>query len=396
VDITERKQLEEQFMQAQKMEAFGRLAGGVAHDFNNLLTVILGYCELGLQSLEPQEPLREHIEEIHKAGERAAGLTRRLLAFSRQQALAPQVLDLNTLVANLDKLLRRLIGEDIELVTIQSPGLGTVKADPGQLEQVIMNLVVNARDAMPQGGKLIIETANADLDEAYAGRHVTVKPGPYVTLAVSDTGTGMDAGVLAHIFEPFFTTKERGKGTGLGLATVYGMVKQSGGNVWAYSEPGRGTTFKIYLPRLKEIALEPSPLITCIPLAQGSETILVVEDEEEVRALVRGILQGRGYSVLEASRPSEALATCQHHKGPIHLLLTDVVMPEMSGPELAQRFKGFHSDARVLYMSGYTGDAIVHFGILDSANPFVQKPFTTDAFAQKVREVLDATPNPQP
>jgi len=368
----------------------------VAHDFNNLLTVILGYCELGLESLGPHEPLREHIEEIHKAGERAAGLTRRLLAFSRQQAMAPQVLDLNTLVANLDKLLRRLIGEDIELVTIQRPELGTVKADPGQLEQVIMNLVVNARDAMPQGGKLIIETANADLDEAYASRHVTVKPGRYVTLAVSDTGTGMDAGVLAHIFEPFFTTKERDKGTGLGLATVYGMVKQNGGNVWAYSEPGRGTTLKIYLPRLEEIALTPSPLITRSTLAQGSETILVVEDEEEVRALVRGILQARGYAVLEASRPSEALATCKHHEGPIHLLLTDVVMPEMSGPELAERFQGYRGEARVLYMSGYTGDAIVHFGILDSANPFVQKPFTTDALAQKVREVLDATPNPQP
>jgi PAS domain S-box-containing protein len=392
VDITQRKQLEEQFLQAQKMEAVGRLAGGVAHDFNNLLTVILGYCELGSESLGADEPLLENIKEIRKAGERAAGLTRRLLAFSRQQTLAPQVIDLNTLVANMERLLRRLIGEDIELVAVQRPGLGTVKADPGQIEQVIMNLAVNARDAMPQGGKLIIETSNVELDQAYASSHVTVKLGPHVMLAISDTGTGIDAKVLSQIFEPFFTTKESGKGTGLGLATVYGIVKQSGGNIWVYSEPGRGTTFKIYLPRLEEIAVTPPPLVTRIPLAQGSETILIVEDDDEVRALVRGILQARGYKVLDANRPSEAIATSRRHEGPIHMLLTDVVMPEMSGRELADHFKHFRGEAKVLYMSGYPGDAIVHFGVLDPDTPFLQKPFTTDGVARKVREVLDAVP----
>jgi len=390
VDITERKQLEEQFRQAQKMEAVGRLAGGVAHDFNNLLTIMMGYSQLALERLGSTDPVREHVDQIQEASERAAALTRRLLAFSRRQSLAPQVLNLNTVVANTEKMLRRLIGEDIELITTGREALGRVTADPGQIEQVIMNLAVNARDAMPQGGKLVIETADVELDEAYSRAHVAVTPGSYVMLAVSDTGTGMDAETLSHIFEPFFTTKEKGRGTGLGLATVYGIVKQSGGNIWVYSEPGKGTAFKIYLPRVEE-AMETAQVLRapCAP-PQGSETVLLVEDEESVRSLVRGLLEKGGYTILEASWPADALVTCRQHEGPIHLLLTDVVMPQMSGPELADRLQIMRPETRVLYMSGYTGDAIVHYGVLERGVPLVEKPFTPDLLARKVREVLDA------
>jgi len=392
VDITERKQLEEQFQQAQKMEAVGRLAGGVAHDFNNLLTVITGYAQLLSGRLGAVEPLSQYVDEIQKAGGRAAALTRRLLAFSRKQAIAPQVLDLNAAVANMEKILRRLIGEDIELETVQRPDLGMVKADPAQIEQVIMNLAVNSRDAMPQGGKLIIETANVELDGAYAGSHVAVSPGPYVMLAVSDTGVGMDAETRARIFEPFFTTKERGRGTGLGLATVYGIVKQSAGNIWVYSERGRGTTFKIYLPRAEEVVVAAHVFAAQATPPRGSETILLVEDEDGVRSLVRRVLQESGYTVLEASRPNEALTTCQQYEGLIHLLFTDVVMPQMSGRELAEKLSPLRPEMKTLYMSGYTDVAILHHGVLDPGMPFLQKPFTTEAIAHKVRQVLDASP----
>lgn len=391
VDITEKKQLEEEYRQAQKMEAIGRLAGGVAHDFNNLLTIITGYTQLLLESLTPADPHRDYVEQIQNAGERAAALTRRLLAFSRRQALVLEVLDLNSVVANTEKMLRRLIGEDIELVTIRPAGVNAVKGDASQIEQVIINLAVNARDAMPHGGKLIIETANVELDQAYAQNHAVVNPGPYVLLAVSDTGTGMDAGTMGHIFEPFFTTKEKGKGTGLGLATVYGIVKQSGGYIWVYSERGLGTSFKIYLPRAEEIKekVEVVELRSAPP--QGSETVLLVEDEDGVRSLVRGILEAGGYKVLEANRPLRAWATCQQFEGPIHLLLTDVVMPQMNGPDLAEKLKSLRPDTKVLYMSGYTDGAILHHGVLEPGTPFLQKPFTPDVLARKVREVLDSS-----
>jgi PAS domain S-box-containing protein len=392
VDITERKQLEEQFQQAQKMEAVGRLAGGVAHDFNNLLTIITGYAQLLSGRLEAAEPLSQYVDEIQKAAGRAAGLTRRLLAFSRKQAIAPQVLDLNAAVANTEKMLQRLIGEDIELETVLQLGLGKVKADPAQIEQVLMNLAVNSRDAMPQGGKLMIETANVELDGAYAGRHIAVNPGPYVMLVVSDTGSGMDAETRARIFEPFFTTKEIGKGTGLGLATVYGIVKQSGGNIWVYSEPGRGSTFKIYLPRVEEVAVVTTLVAAHTASPQGSETILLVEDEDGVRSFVRRVLQEKGYTVLEASKPGEALAICQQYKESIHLLLTDVVMPQMSGRELANKVSSLRPETKTLYMSGYTDEAIFRHGVLDPGVPFLQKPFATEVMVRKVRQVLDACP----
>jgi len=388
-DMTERRQLEGQFRQAQKMEAVGRLAGGIAHDFNNLLTVIAGYSDMMLSRLAADDPLRAHVSEIRSAGDRAASLTRQLLAFSRQQVLAPQVLDLNAVVANMDKMLRRLIGEHIDLVTVCEKPLWRVKADPGQLEQVIMNLAVNARDAMPKGGKLTLETANVELSGAYARAHVAVKPGRYVMLAVSDTGCGMDAETQSHLFEPFFTTKERGKGTGLGLSTVYGIVKQSGGNVWVYSEPGRGTTFKVYLPLVDEPLEDLRPVEARAVPVRGTETVLVVEDEVSVRSLVRGVLESHGYRVLEACHGADALAISDQHGGPIHLLLTDVVMPEMSGRDLASRVVPRRPGIRVLYMSGYTDDAIVHNGVLDAGTAFLQKPFTPDALAHKVREVLD-------
>ncbi len=388
-DVTRERQLEEQVRQSQRIEAVGRLAGGVAHDFNNLLTIISGYGDLLLDRLGPEHPQRSHVSEIRKAADRAASLTRQLLAFSRRQVLTPQVVDLNSVVANLHNMLRRLIGEDIELLHVPGADLGPVRVDPGQMEQVILNLVVNARDAMPQGGKITIETGNAVLDENYAGGHIRVKPGPYVALAVSDTGCGMPPEIQTHIFEPFFTTKEQGKGTGLGLAMVYGIVKQSGGYIWVYSEVDRGTTFKIHLPRA-ELKVEPVETPRRAVGRTGTETILLVEDEASVRSLVSGVLEQGGYKVLLARNGEDALVVSEQHKGPIHLLLTDVVMPEMGGPELAEHLRPFHRKMKVLYMSGYTDDSIVHHGVLSSSATFLQKPFTPDILAQKVREVLDS------
>ena len=389
-DITQRKSLEAQLLQAQKMEAVGQLAGGVAHDFNNLLTVILGSADLLLDTLGPDHPEREEAEEIRKAGLRAADLTRQLLAFSRQQVLAPQVLDLNEVVATMDKILRRVIGEDIDLRTVPSRDLRAVRADPGQFEQVVMNLAVNARDAMPSGGKLTIETANVELDEAYAREHaVELKPGHYVMLAVSDTGIGMDVATQARIFEPFFTTKAKGKGTGLGLATVYGIVKQSGGHIWVYSEPGHGTTFKIYLPRVEDAAAPAKATPASIPSLRGSETILLVEDQEEVRRLARRVLEARGYAVLVAASGAEALQVAAAHTGPIHLLATDVIMPGMSGREVGLRLAPARPETKVLYLSGYADESIVHHGVLEPGIAFLQKPFTAEALGRKVREVLD-------
>ena len=393
VDVTDHQQLEEEFRQAQKMEAVGRLAGGVAHDFNNLLTIISGYAQLAQDLLGTESQARPYMDEILKASDRASALVRRLLAFTRRQALEPQVLDLNSVVKGTEKMVRRLIGEDIEVVTVLPPALGVIRSDPAQLEQVIVNLSVNARDAMPNGGKLIIETADVHLDQTYANTHTAVTPGPYVMLAVSDTGSGMDPHTLAHVFEPFFTTKEKGKGTGLGLATVYGIIKQSRGNIWVYSELGVGTTFKIYLPRVVA-SMEPAqPMLIRTSQPQGSETILLVEDEESIRSLVLRILQAHGYTVLEAGRPHEALEISKRFDGPIHLLFTDVVMPQMSGREVAERISASRPNTKVLYMSGYTDQAIAHHGVLNPGVPFLQKPFTPDALAQKVREVLDTVPS---
>jgi two-component system, cell cycle sensor histidine kinase and response regulator CckA len=389
-DITERKHLEDQLRQSQKMEAVGRLAGGVAHDFNNLLTIISGYSELLMDTLPEGDRSRAQVEEILKAGRRAATLTRQLLAFSRSQVLTPQVLDLNAVVTNVNKMLRRLIGEDVDLVTILAENPGSVRADPGQIEQVIFNLAVNARDAMPQGGKLTLETENVTLDESYARTHVTVVPGEYVMLAVSDTGIGIDPQTQAHIFEPFFTTKEKGKGTGLGLATVYGIIKQSGGYIWAYSEPGQGATFKVYLPRVDQPASAAGTNKTTRPSEHGSETILLVEDEPALRAMVRNVLVSKGYQVLEARHGDDALVVSEMHRGTINLLLTDVVMPGMGGRELAEHLVGLYPGLKVLYMSGYTDDAVVHHGVLGSDMAFLQKPFTPETVARKVREVLDA------
>ena len=395
-DIAERKRaeeekaaLQEQFRQSQKMEAIGQLAGGVAHDFNNLLTVIKGYSQLSMMELKEGDPLKPNIEEVQKAADRAAGLTRQLLAFSRRQILEMKVLDLNTILRDLDKMLRRIIGEDIEMVTLLADDLGTVKADPGQIEQVIMNLAVNARDAMQKGGKLTIETANVELDEHYARNHVAVTPGRYAMLSVSDTGVGMTPEVRDRVFEPFFTTKGRDKGTGLGLSTVYGIVKQSGGNIWVYSEPGKGTTFKIYLPRVDEPLEEAREKVVQKEIAGRGETILVVEDEEKVRQLTVQILTKNGYTVLEAPQGDEASYICKQHKGPIHLMVMDVVMPGMNGRELAKSLASYHPEMKVLYMSGYTDNAIVHHGILERGLNFIQKPFTMDGLLGKIREVLD-------
>jgi PAS domain S-box-containing protein len=388
VDLTERRRLEQQFRQAQKMEAVGRLAGGVAHDFNNLLTAILGYSDLVAAKLDPGSLEYEELDEVRKAGERAASLTRQLLAFSRQQVLERKVLDINALIANIEKMLRRLIGEDVALTTAMDPALRRVFADAGQLEQVVMNLAVNARDAMPRGGKLTIETANVELDEAYARQHVTVRPGSYVMIAVSDTGIGMNSETLARIFEPFFTTKGPGKGTGLGLATVYGIVKQSDGYIWAYSEVGKGTTFKVYLPLVEEGA-EAEPVMVPVPARlAGSETVLLVEDEESVRVLSRVILESYGYTVLEAASGNDGLDVARRYSLPIHLLLTDVVMPEMGGPDLASRLEALRPGVRVLYMSGYTDDAVFRHGLLEKGRVFLQKPFTPGALVGKVREAL--------
>jgi two-component system cell cycle sensor histidine kinase/response regulator CckA len=388
-DATARKQLEDQLRQAQKMEAIGRLAGGVAHDFNNLLTIISGYGQLILGALPEKDPLRTQLTEVLKASERATSLTRQLLAFGRRQVLAPRVLDLNEVIVDTEKMLRRLIGEDIELVTVPGRELSHVKADPGQIEQVILNLALNARDAMPKGGRLTIEASSVTLDEVYADQHISVQPGPYVMLAVSDTGCGMDRETQAHLFEPFFTTKEKGKGTGLGLATVYGIVKQSGGYIWVYSEPGQGTTFKVYLPKIQEpVEATQAPPAERVS-AGGSETILLVEDDSSVRSLVHAVLEPRGYKLLVARNGDDALFLCEQHKGPIHLLLTDVVMPGMSGRELAERLSPLHREMKILYMSGYTDNAIVHHGVLEANVRFLQKPFSPPALASKVRTVLN-------
>lgn len=389
-DITKRKYLEEQLTQSQKMEAIGRLAGGMAHDFNNILMVIIGYSEFLLDRYRDElDPLHKELEQIRRAGERAAALTRQLLAFSRKQVLQPQVLDLNLVVADMVKMLQRLIGEDIDLNIALEPALGHVEADPNQIEQVILNLVVNARAAMPQGGKLTIETANVELDEMYAQWHPEARSGSYVMLAVSDTGYGMDAATKAHLFEPFFTTKAQGQGTGLGLATVYGIVKQSGGDIWVYSEPGKGATFKIYLPRIEESVGAPQSNPARAELPQGWETILLVEDEDGVRELIRTLLQSSGYTVLAAANGGEALLICEKYSGPIHLLITDVVMPHMSGHELGERLALLRPGLRTLYMSGYTDEVVVHYGMLGPSLFFLQKPFTQADLKHKVRKVLD-------
>jgi nitrogen-specific signal transduction histidine kinase/CheY-like chemotaxis protein len=390
-DITERLQLETQLRQAQKMEAVGRLAGGVAHDFNNVLTAIFGYADLLADELPADSAARRDLEEMRTAATRAASLTRQLLAFSRQQVLQPVVLNLNDVVENIHNMLGRLIGEDVELETALAGDLGNARADPGQIEQVILNLAVNARDAMPTGGKLTIETANVELDEHYATHHQPVVPGRYVMLAVTDSGIGMDDGTKARIFEPFFTTKEKGKGTGLGLATVYGIVKQSGGYIWAYSEPSHGSTFKTYFPRVDQPVGSVPPAREVGASLAGTETILLAEDDELLRPLARDVLRKLGYQVLDARNAHEALAVAARHDGPVHLLISDVVMPGESGLQLARQLLASRPQLRVLYTSGYTDDAVVRHGLLDPGLNYLQKPFTTAVLARRVRDVLDAT-----
>lgn len=388
-DVTEQRLLQQQLAQSQKMEAIGRLAGGVAHDFNNVLTAVFGYVDLLREELPANSAAQRDLDEVRKASERAASLTKQLLAFSRQQVLEPVVLELNELVEDFEKMLRRVIGEDVEMRLALGKHAGNVRADPGQLQQVLMNLVVNARDAMPTGGTLILETTNADLTEQYAELHQPVVPGPYIMLAVSDTGTGMTPETKARIFEPFFTTKEKHKGTGLGLSTVYGIVKQSGGYIWVYSEVGRGTTFKVYLPRVDAPAdelhrpREPGTVA-------GTETILLAEDDAMLRPLAKGLLEKLGYTVLAAENAAGALEAAEKHAGPIHLLVADVVMPGASGRELARQLERIRPTTKVLYVSGYTDDAIVHHGMLESGLNFLQKPFTPAILARKVRDVLDA------
>ena len=389
-DVTERVALEEKLRHSQKMEAIGRLAGGVAHDFNNILTVIMGYSQILTDGVPAVGRLMDATVQIRTAAERAEEITRQLLAFSRKQVLQPRVIDLNDIMMNLDTMLRRLIGDDVEILTVPGRDLGAVKADPGQIEQVIMNLAVNARDAMPSGGTLTLETGNTELDEAYAREHPPLQPGRYVMLAVSDTGIGMDADTQAHIFEPFFTTKEVGKGTGLGLSTVYGIVKQSGGYIWVYSEPDRGTTFKIYFPRIDQPVEEVRAERRAAGMQRGTETILLVEDNEQVRQLTSSVLADCGYKVLPAASPEEGLALCRAHHPDIQLLVTDVILPGMNGPQLAEQVKQISPRTRVLYVSGYTSDAIVHYGVLDAGLWFLAKPFSLSELVAKVREVLDA------
>jgi len=392
-NINEWKQLEAQFLQSQKMETVGRLAGGVAHDFNNLLTVLKGYSQLSLLGLKDDDPLKGNLREIKNATERAAQLTSQLLAFSRRQVLDMKVLDLNTVVRGLEKMLRRIIGEDIDLIIHLAEALGRVKTDPGQIEQVLLNLVVNAKDAMPKGGKLILETNNVKLGENYASAHINTVPGCYVLLSVSDTGCGMSPEIKERIFDPFFTTKEKNKGTGLGLSTVYGIVKQSGGNIWVYSEPGQGTTFKIYLPQVEEELDVLAPGDEAADLPRGTETILFVEDDPSVRGLGSRILRQQGYIILDAANGDEAIHVVSDRViKSIHLLITDVVMPQMGGKELAEKFKTLYPDAKVLFISGYTDEAILHQASLQRGEPFLLKPFSILTLAKKVREVLDQRP----
>ena len=393
-DVTEQRQNEDQLRAAQRMDAIGRLAGGIAHDFNNLLTVVINHADFAMEEAGESAPVRTDLIEIRKAADRAADLTRQLLAFGRKQVLKPQVLDLSKIVGGMEEMLRRLLGEDVEVSVLLAPGLAKVMADPGQVEQVVMNLAVNARDAMPKGGKLTIETVCVELDEAYSSQHTQVKPGPHVMLSVTDTGCGMDEQTRARLFEPFFTTKRTGKGTGLGLATVYGIVQQSGGSIWVESEPGKGTTFEVYFPRelsANETAGRAPPLTARVA---GSETILVVEDEETVRNLARRILGRAGYTVLAAASGSEALLVCERHPGAVHLMLTDIVMPQMNGKDLAERLVKLYPTLRVVYMSGYTDDAIGR--VLDPGTHFIAKPFNAADLTRMVREVLDETPPDQP
>jgi len=406
-DITDRKQAEltlreseeklraseDQLRMSQKLEAIGQLAGGVAHDFNNLLTVISGYSELVLNRLSQGDDNRGKVEEIKRAADRAASLTRQLLAFSRKQVLQPKLFDLNHLVSDITKMLRRLIGEHIEMTTVIGEP-APINADPGQIEQVLMNLVVNARDAMPNGGRLTIETARVEIDETYASTHLSVQTGSYVMLAVSDTGFGIDPETQKHIFEPFFTTKEQGKGTGLGLSTVYGIVKQSGGHIWLYSEPAQGTVFKIYLPVAANTQTEANATLVPADLPRGTETILIVEDEPQIRKLAFDCLAYCGYDVISSGNGTEALELLGRLKRPVDLVLTDVVMPKLSGRELSERILAIQPSAKVLFMSGYTNDAVVNHGILDGASSFIQKPFTLESLVRRVRQVLDSDAMP--
>ena len=385
----EREKLEEELRQSQKMEAIGQLAGGVAHDFNNLLSVILGYSVLAIDGLPAGDPLRLDLEEVAKAARRASELTRQLLAFSRKQVLRPRIVDLNQIVSGLERMLRRVVGDDVSVTLHRAPDLGRTLADPGQIEQVLMNLIVNARDAMPAGGGIQIETQNAVLDAAKAHEHHGVTPGSYVALSVKDTGLGMDEATRARIFEPFFTTKAQGKGTGLGLSTVWGIVQQSGGHVEAESEPGHGSTFTLYLPRVagetEEVDSEPPAPATL----KGTETVLLVEDDEQVRGFVRDVLHRHGYQVLDAPNGGEAFLITEQHASPVHLLLTDVILPRMSGRDLAARIRRIRPELRVLYVSGYTQDAVVGQGVLETGMPFLSKPITPDELLRKVRSVLD-------
>jgi two-component system cell cycle sensor histidine kinase/response regulator CckA len=393
-DVTERRNLESMVRQSQKLEAIGRLSGGLAHDFNNLLCVISGHTELLTERLEVEHPGIKNVTQIKKAVDSATSLVRQLLAFSRKQVFHPRTLDLNSIVVETEKLLGRLIGEHVEFFTSLHPALGSVRVDPVQIEQVLMNLVLNARDAMPQGGKLIIETNNADLDEDCRSRRASIPAGKYVVLAVSDNGSGMDEETQNRIFEPFYTTKELGKGTGLGLATVYGIVKQSGGSIWVYSEPGHGTTFKIYFPRVDQTFVVESSRKAQLTLQPGTETVLLVENSEPLRALAKEFLRSSGYAVLEAENGKEALRIAKAFSGPIHLLLTDVIMPGMGGKQLAKQFASLRPATKVLYMSGYSDDAILQSGKLTTEMVFLEKPFTRDILLRKVRSVLDEVPQP--
>ncbi len=388
LDLSERKKLEQQFRQSQKMEAIGQLAGGIAHDFNNLLTVINGYSDVLIGSLHPDDPSQHFLSMIKEAGEQSASLTNQLLAFSKNQLLSPKAINLNEVVHKVEKMLRRIIGEDIQLFTSLHPDLGSVMADQTQIEQILLNLAVNSRDAMPQGGKLTIETKNIDLDASYAKTHEGVRPGAHVMLAVTDSGVGMPEEVRRHIFEPFFTTKGVGKGTGLGLSVVHGIVKQCEGSIEVYSEPGQGTCFKIYLPQIARSVITEMPAADTNALPRGSETILLVEDEANVREFARHVLQGYGYTILVAGNAKEASRINSQHKTPIHLLMTDVVMPGTGGRALAKQLQSTRPEMKVLFMSGYTEDAVVRHGILHEEVNFLQKPYSPLALAQKVRDVL--------